>query len=229
VSAEIGRRIAAVRDRIARAARRAGRNADDVLLVAVSKSFSANDCLEAIAHGITDLGENRAQELRDKLASLSERARWHFVGPLQTNKTRLVVGSAALIHSIDRAHVAEAVARRARRLGITQDVLIEVNVSGERQKHGVDPARATALAETAAKLDGVAVRGLMTIPPLPSDPEDSRPFYKQLATLRDEVAERVPDAVELSMGMTRDFEPAVEEGATIVRVGEAIFGPRAVP
>jgi len=225
----LAERLAEVRRRIAEAARAAGREPDDVLLVAISKAFSAGDCLEAVAHGVADLGENRAQELRDKVALIGDRARWHFVGPLQTNKVRLVVGSAVLIHSIDRLEVAEAVARRARSLGITQNVLVEVNVSGDEAKHGVDVSNARALVESVAALDGVAVTGLMTIPPLPAQPEDSRPHYKQLATLRDDVAERVPQAVELSMGMTRDFDVAVQEGATIVRVGEAIFGPRRTP
>jgi pyridoxal phosphate enzyme (YggS family) len=225
----LAERVAEVRGRIAQAARRVGRGPDDVLLVAISKAFPAGDCLEAVAHGVTDLGENRAQELRDKRAILGDRARWHFVGPLQTNKVRLVVGSAVLIHSVDRVGVAEAVARRAGQLGITQDVLIEVNVSREKPKHGVDAAGALALAERVAALDGIAVRGLMTIPPLPEQAEDSRPYYKHLAALRDEVAERIPQAVELSMGMTRDFDVAIEEGATMVRVGEAIFGPRRTP
>lgn len=226
MSGGLAERLAQVRARITEAARAVGRRPDDVLLVAISKAFSAGDCLEAVGHGVTDLGENRAQELRDKLAILGDRARWHFVGPLQTNKVRLVVGSAVLIHSVDRMEVAEAVARRAGRLGITQDVLVEVNVSGEKAKHGVDASSAVALVERAAALDGIAVRGLMTIPPLPTEPEDSRPYFKHLAALREEVGERIPEAVELSMGMTRDFDVAIEEGATIVRVGEAIFGPR---
>jgi pyridoxal phosphate enzyme (YggS family) len=225
----LAERLARVHARIAEAARAVSRRPEDVLLVAISKAFPAGDCLEAVAHGVTDLGENRAQELKDKLAILGDRARWHFVGPLQTNKVRLVVGSAVLIHSIDRPEVAEAVAGRARRRGITQDVLVEVNVSGEKAKHGVDALGAVALVERVAALDGIAVRGLMTIPPLPARPEESRPYFKHLAALRDEVAERVPEAVELSMGMTRDFDVAIEEGATIVRVGEAIFGPRRTP
>jgi pyridoxal phosphate enzyme (YggS family) len=229
MTAGLAERIAQVRARIADAAHAVGRPADDVLLVAISKAFPAGECLEAVAHGVTDLGENRAQELREKHAILGDRARWHFVGPLQTNKVRIVVGSTALIHSVDRLEVAEAVARRAVRLGISQDVLIEVNLSGEKAKHGVDASSAAALVERVAALDGIAVRGLMTIPPLPDKPEDSRPYYKHLAALRDETAELIPEAVELSMGMTRDFDVAIEEGATIVRVGEAIFGPRRTP
>jgi PLP dependent protein len=225
----VAERIGEVRGRIAAAARRAGRDPAEVLLVAVSKSFSAGACLEALSYGITDLGENRAQELRDKMALLEGRGRWHFVGPLQTNKVRVVAGSVVLIHSVDRVTLARAIARRVEQLETMQDVLIEVNVSGEEAKHGVGPRGAIRLAHEAARLDGVSVKGLMTVPPLPTQPEDSRAHYRRLSALRDELSDVVPGATELSMGMTRDFEVAVEEGATIVRVGEAIFGPRDPP
>lgn len=219
-------RLRAVRDRIGEAAVRSGRSASDVTLVAVSKSFSADAVLEAIAAGAVDFGENRAQELREKAAVIGGGARWHFVGHLQSNKVRHVVGTAVLIHSVDRIGVAEQIARRARALGIVQDVLIEVNVSGEGAKHGIDPGRAAALATDVAGLEGVRLRGLMTMPPWPHDPEDSRPYYKELAALRDGIAARIAGATELSMGMTRDFEVAIEEGATLVRVGEGVFGSR---
>jgi pyridoxal phosphate enzyme (YggS family) len=222
----IADRLVAVRSRIAAAARSAGRDPGAVLLVAVSKTWPAEVCIEAIEAGANTLGENRAQEFRDKHSLLHDRATWHFVGHLQTNKVRNVVGAASLIHSVDRIGLAEAIDKRATSLGIVQDVLIEVNVSGESSKHGADPADAEELAAASSELAGVRVGGLMTMPPLSDDPEDSRPFFKELAALRDSVAERVPTAVELSMGMTRDFEVAIGEGATIVRVGEAIFGPR---
>ncbi len=176
--------------------------------------------------GVTDLGENRAQELAQKRAIVDENARWHFVGHLQTNKVRRVAG-VTLIHSVDRFGLGEAIARRAMEMDIVQEVLLEVNVSGEASKHGVAPERMAALAEQLLGLDGLRVRGLMTVPPLPEQPESSRPYFAQLMTLRDQLQRTAPGAMELSMGMTRDFEVAVEEGATIVRVGEAIFGPRA--
>jgi pyridoxal phosphate enzyme (YggS family) len=225
----IAEALASVRTRIADAAARAGRSADEVVLVAVSKTFPHEDVLEAIAAGATDLGENRAQDLRERAAAIGPRARLHFVGHLQRNKVRHVVGIAALIHSVDRVEVADAIAGRAARAEVTQDVLVEVNVSGEASKHGIDPARAVALAREVAARDRIRVRGLMTMPPYPREPEDSRPFYKELARLRDELVEQLPDARALSMGMTRDFEVAIEEGATIVRVGEAIFGSRPAP
>jgi pyridoxal phosphate enzyme (YggS family) len=223
---DIDERVARVRRRIATAARRAGRDPEGITLVAVGKTFPADACKAVLDAGIADLGENRAQELRDKAAVLNRGVRWHFVGHLQTNKVRFVVGTAILIHSVDRYGLAEAVSRRAAAIGVAQDVLIEVNLSGERSKHGVEPARAPALAVEVAALEAIRLRGLMAIPPPPEDPEDSRRFFKQLASLRDDIAVTVPGARELSMGMTRDLDVAVEEGATIVRVGEAIFGPR---
>jgi pyridoxal phosphate enzyme (YggS family) len=223
MNGSIAGRLADVRRRIEAAA------TNEVLLVAISKTWPADVCLEAIEAGAEVLGENRAQEFRDKYAVLTGRARWHFVGHLQTNKVRHVVGAAELIHSVDRFGLAEAIDKRARSLGIVQDVLIEVNVSGEASKNGIEPARAGGLIERIDALPGVAVRGLMTMPPLTPDPEDSRPYFKDLAALRDSIGDRHPDVLHLSMGMTRDFEVAIEEGATIVRVGEAIFGSRRNP
>ena len=216
-------RYARVLDRVAAAARRSGRAPEDVTLVAVSKTWPADVLKDAAGAGVEIFGENRAQELKEKFAVLGDRVRWHFVGPLQSNKVRHVIGVAELVHSVDRYGLAEAIARRARSLGTVQDVLVEVNTGGEATKHGVEPAGAVRLAEEVAALDGIAVRGLMTIPPRTAD---ARPYFRDLAALRDLVASAVPGATELSMGMSADFEVAIEEGATIVRVGEAIFGPR---
>ncbi len=215
-----------VRARVANAAARAGRDPSEITLVAVSKTWPVDVLAEAADAGVAVFGENRAQELKEKHAVLGARVRWHFVGPLQSNKVRAVVGVAELVHSVDRYGLGEAIARRARAVGIVQDVLVEVNVGGEATKHGVEPAGAGRLAEEVAALDGVAVRGLMVIPPPAADPEGTRPYFRDLAALRDLVAGSVPGVRELSMGMSADFEQAIEEGATIVRVGEAIFGPR---
>jgi pyridoxal phosphate enzyme (YggS family) len=217
-----------VRERVAEAATRAGRSPDDVCIVAVSKTFGADVIAEALAAGVTDLGENRAQELKEKRAALGDGARWHFVGHLQSNKVRSVVG-VSLIHSVDRIGIAEAIARRAGSLGMSQDILVEVNVAGERSKQGIDPARAVRLCEDVAALDGVVVRGVMTMPPMPAAPEDSRPYYAQLRDLGQAVQASLPGAGLLSMGTTRDLEVAVAEGATHLRVGEAIFGARRTP
>lgn len=219
----IGQRYESVLQRVAEAARRAGRDPSSVTLVAVSKTWPADVLKDAAGAGVEVFGENRAQELKEKHAVLGDRVRWHFVGPLQSNKVRQVAGVAELVHSVDRFGLAEAIGRRARSLGIVQDVLIEVNTGGEATKHGVEPAGALRLAEETAAVEGVAVRGLMTIPPRSGDP---RPYFRDLAALRDLVARSVPGATELSMGMSADFEEAIAEGATIVRVGEAIFGPR---
>lgn len=222
----IDRRWHEVRERVAEAATSARRDPKDICIVAVSKTFGSDALAEAVAAGVTDLGENRAQELKEKRAALGDAVRWHFIGHLQSNKVRAVVGVAALIHSVDRIGIAEAISRRALALGIRQEVLIEVNVAGESTKQGIEPGRALRLCEDASRLEGISVRGLMTMPPLPADPEDSRPYYRELRELGEAVQAAVPEASLLSMGTTRDLEVAVGEGATHVRVGEAIFGPR---
>lgn len=219
-------RLDAVRERIAAACTRTGRDPDAVTLVAVTKTFGAHVVLEAADHGITDVGENRAQELREKAVVVGDRVRWHFIGPLQTNKAKHVVGLAELIHSVDRPALATEIDRRARARGLVQDVLVEVNVAREAAKQGCDPAVAIALARDIDALENVRVRGLMAMAPFTAHPKASRPYFEELRSLRDLLVEEVPGAAHLSMGMTRDFEVAVEEGATIVRVGEAIFGAR---
>lgn len=223
-------RLGRVQERIAAACERAGRDRSDVTLVAVTKTFPPDVVADAIAAGVTDIGENRAQELKEKAAVLGatvgERARWHFIGHLQTNKVRQVVGTAALIHSVDRYGLAEAIARRAHTLGITQEVLVEVNLAGESSKTGIEPQRLRSLLDEIHGLEGLEVRGLMAMPPFADDPEAARPYFRELAELGAQSAGWIPGRVELSMGMTRDFEVAIEEGATLVRVGEAIFGPR---
>ena len=218
-------RLHVVRNNISIAAKGVGRDPADVTLVAISKTFPAERIIELRDEGISDFGENRAQELEAKLLEVSN-VRWHFVGHLQTNKARVVTGAVALIHSIDGIRLAEAVSRRAARLERDQDVLVEVNTSGESTKSGVVPDDAISLARRVDGLPNVAVKGLMTIPQWPEDPEDSRPAYRTMADLGRALGGVVPEATELSMGMSRDYEVAVEEGATIVRVGEALFGPR---
>jgi pyridoxal phosphate enzyme (YggS family) len=225
--ADVRVRYGRVLERVSEAARRAGRDPSEVTVVAIAKTFPAHVVLDAIGQGINVIGESRAQELREKFAVVGEGARWHFVGPLQTNKVRQVVGIAELIHSVDRLGLAEAIARRGMSLGFVQEVLVEVNIARERAKHGADPARAVAFAQEVARLDGLLVRGFMAMAPLSDDPERSRPYFAELAELRDRLAATVEGANHLSMGMSRDFEVGVEEGATLVRVGEAIFGPRA--
>ncbi len=223
---EVGARLAEVRGRIEAAALRSGRSADAVRLVAVSKGQPAERVVDAIDAGTRDLGENRVQELRQKRMVVPGPVRWHFVGHLQTNKVRHVVGSVDLVHSVDRFGLAEAIGLRARSLGVVQEVLVEVNVAREPNKHGVPPEQALGLALEVAGIEGVEVKGLMTMAPLSDDPEKSRSVFAQLRDLGSLLEARLPGAGELSMGMTGDFEVGVEEGATIVRVGTAIFGSR---
>lgn len=222
----IADRYEAVLERVRRAALASGRDPENVKVIAVSKTFGMDAIGEAVSAGVTDLGENRAQELRQKVAVAGDIARWHFIGHLQTNKVRHVVGSVVLIHSVDRFGLAEAIARRALSLGLAQDVLVEVNIARDPDRHGAAPEQALALAAEIAGLEGLAVKGLMGMAPFVDDPEATRPYFAELADLSRMLVARHPDAAALSMGMTRDFEVAISEGATLVRVGEAIFGPR---
>ena len=222
----ISDRVAEVRGRIHRAAVSAGRDPAAIRLIAVSKTWPPEAVRAAAEAGVTDFGENKAQELARKLAVAGHLGAWHFVGALQSNKARSVVGRVVLIHSIDRIEIAEAISRRAGGVGLAQAVLVQVNLAREPAKHGVDPDEAIAFAERVAELDGIDLRGLMTMTPFERDPEASRPWFGKLADLGAELGNRVPGAVELSMGMSRDFEIAIQEGATMVRVGEAVFGDR---
>jgi hypothetical protein len=220
--------LAAVRRRMADAATRAGRDPGDVRLVGVTKGVEPERILAALAgERHVELGENKVQELIAKMRALEDgplRITWHFVGSLQRNKARDVVGAVSLIHSVDSVRLAEAIARRARDRGVVQDVLLEVNTSGEPTKHGFAPDAAAAAATAVAGLEGIALKGLMTIAAQDGDP--ARACFALLRQLRDRIAARHDAVVELSMGMSGDFEAAIAEGATIVRIGTAIFGPR---
>jgi pyridoxal phosphate enzyme (YggS family) len=219
--------LAAIRARIAAAATAAGRRPEDVTLVAVTKEVDAARAGEAIAAGVTDVGENRVQELRNKQAALAgATVRWHMIGTLQRNKVPLVVGNVTLIHSVDSPRLADAIGKRASAEGRTQEVLLQVNAGGEKTKHGVDPADALDAARGLLEMEGLRLRGFMTIAPA-GDARAARHAFRTLRGLRDGLLERAPDASELSMGMSEDFEMAISEGATIVRIGSAIFGARA--
>ncbi len=228
VGADIRASLAMVAERVARAAERAGRRGEDVLIVAVSKTVPVERIRAAIAAGIPALGENRVQEAREKVAALGRAVPWHLIGHLQTNKVKDALGCFDLIHSVDRVPLAEALSARAGREGRPVDVLVQVNVAEEPQKGGLRPGELRPALEAMAGLPGLRLRGLMTLPPLPRDPEESRPHYRELRKLLDAAQGWGvgPGFRELSMGMSGDFEVGVEEGATMVRIGTAIFGPR---
>lgn len=216
--------IRQVRARMAEAARRAGRDPATIGLVAVTKGVGADRIRLAAAAGISCIGESRVQEAMAKAAELADLGlEWHLIGHLQRNKVPQAVGRFSLLHGIDSETLLEAVSRRAAACGIRQRVLLQVNVAGDPAKHGFEPSELAPVLERARALEGIQVEGLMTIPAYHPDPEASRPAFRALRTLRDEVA---PDLEELSMGMTGDFEVAVEEGATLVRIGTGIFGSR---
>lgn len=222
-------RLAAVRDRIEAAARRAGRDPAEVTLLAVSKTFPVEAIREAVAAGVTCFGESRIQEALPKIEALGPGLTWHLVGHLQRNKAARAVGAFALIHSLDSLRLAERLEEIAARRGLVQEVLVEVNVAAERQKHGVAPEQAEALARAAGALPHLAVRGLMGMAPHATDPEAARPHFAALKALAARIAQNGHEGVTmdtLSMGMSGDFEVAVEEGATLVRVGSALFGAR---
>ena len=213
--------------RIESACRRAGRPPSEVTLVAVSKTVPAPRVSALLEAGQTVFGENRVQEALGKMEAVGPPARWHLVGHLQRNKARHAVGVFDLIHSVDDLELAREIDRRAAARGIVQPVLVEVNVAGEASKEGVAPAALPGLLEGMAPFRAISVQGLMAIPPPAEDPEASRPWFRELGRLRDDAARRLGAAVpHLSMGMSDDFEVAIEEGATLVRIGRALFGER---
>ncbi|HAJ38340.1 MAG TPA: YggS family pyridoxal phosphate-dependent enzyme [Chloroflexi bacterium] len=231
-AAEIAANLAEVRRRMAAAAERSGRDPAAVRLVAVSKTYPLADIAAAYVAGQRDFGENRLEELWPKVAAAKVQGldviRWHMIGTLQSRKTRDAVGPLALIHAVDRVKIAQRLSRDAQAAGCVLDVLLEVNVSGEASKHGFTPSEVLAVAAELLALPGIRICGLMTMAPYEAVPEATRPVFRALRQLRDALALRFPagDWRELSMGMTNDFEIAIEEGATIVRIGSAIFGVR---
>jgi pyridoxal phosphate enzyme (YggS family) len=228
----ISNRLADVRVRIDAAARSVGRDPASVRLIAVSKTFPLPLIRDAYAAGQRDFGENRVQEALQKIGSATDlEIRWHLLGHLQTNKARKAAPAFAAIHSVDSAELLLKLDAAAADAGATPELLIQVDLAGEATKHGVPPADVPRLFDAAAGCRAAGVAGLMTLPPFPDTPEDARPYFKRLRELRDGWrAAGVPAAMlrELSMGMSGDFEVAVQEGATMVRVGTAIFGSRHV-
>jgi PLP dependent protein len=231
----IASNLSEIRERMAQAAHRAGRDPAEVALMAVSKTHPASAILEAISAGQTLFGENRVQEFAAKheaLAGHSSNAKFHLIGHLQSNKAARAVELFDAIDSVDSLRLAERLNKEAGQLGRKLDVLIEINIGGEAAKAGVDPAsdELRSLLDAQSRLPNLAIRGLMTVPPYTEDPEGARAFFRRLRQLRDQLRSATGLALpELSMGMSHDFEVAIEEGSTCVRVGTAIFGERIYP
>ena len=218
-----------IRDRIAAAALKAGRDPATVRLVAVSKTQPAEAVAEAARAGQFLFGENYVQEFAAKAADVKEPVEWHFIGSLQSNKVKYIAGLVTLIHSVDRLSLAEEIDRQWGKLGKSCDVLIQVNIAEEATKSGTTSAGLLDLVRSVAGLPHIRVRGLMTMPPFFDDPEGARPYFRELRRLAGEIAAAgIPGLTmaELSMGMSGDFEAAIAEGSTLVRVGTAVFGAR---
>ncbi|OYT71124.1 MAG: YggS family pyridoxal phosphate-dependent enzyme [Chloracidobacterium sp. CP2_5A] len=224
----IAENLAAIRERIAAAVRRAGRRMEQVTLIAVSKNHPATAIQQAAACGALDIGENRVQEALAKIPHTPPTLRWHLIGHLQSNKAKPAVENFHLIHTVDSIPLAQRIDRLAREAGKEQLALLQVKLGDEAAKSGLAPADLPTIYAAVRELPNLRVRGLMTIPPLGPSPEDARPHFRQLRALRNQLLDRFPDdsLPELSMGMSHDFEVAIEEGATLIRVGTAIFGAR---
>lgn len=218
-----------VEARVVAACERAGRKREDVTLIAVSKTKPVEMIREIMECGVVDFGENKVQEMCSKMEVITEPLHWHLIGHLQRNKVKYIVDKAYLIHSVDSVRLAQEIQKEAQKHNVTCNVLVEINIGGEETKSGVPKEEAMGLVKEIAALSNVKVKGLMTIAPPVEQPEDARGYFKEMKAVFEEIkAASIPNVEmkELSMGMTGDFEVAIEEGATMVRVGTAIFGAR---
>jgi pyridoxal phosphate enzyme (YggS family) len=225
----IAQNIAGVQARIDLAAKAAGRSPQDVTLIAVSKTQPISAIQEAYEAGVRDFGENRVQEFLEKYEHLPEDIRWHIIGHLQSNKVKYVVGKVHLIHSVDSFELAQTISKQAVKSGVTQAILLQVNVAREETKFGMSPSETRAITSEIISLPNIAVKGFMTVAPFVTDAEQNRVFFSTLAQLVVDIGKKTTDnecISELSMGMTGDYEVAVMEGATYLRVGTGIFGER---
>lgn len=217
-----------INKKITAAAEKSGRKREDILLLAVSKTVDTERIKEAVELGLVDLGENKPQEINWKYFEI-ENVRWHQIGHLQTNKVKYIIDKVCLIHSVDSMKLAEEINKRAAAKGIVMDVLVEINIAGEEAKHGVPLNEAEPLAVEISSLENVRVKGLMTVAPFVEDPEENRKYFRQMKNLFVDIDKKSYNNIDmeyLSMGMTNDYEIAVEEGANIVRIGTGLFGAR---
>ncbi|MBF0302243.1 MAG: YggS family pyridoxal phosphate-dependent enzyme [Desulfamplus sp.] len=244
---DIKERLLAVKSQIVKAAQRCSRNPDEITLVAVSKKKSADTVIDAIKSGVDILGENYIQEAVDKIEAINQNyfakhennekkiginrdVIWHFIGHLQSNKAKVAVKYFDLIHTVDSLKLAREINRQAEKIGKIQNILIQINISEEETKSGVDADNTIELASSIANLKFISLRGLMGMPPFFDEPERARPYFRRIAQIRDAIKNNNIDGISmehLSMGMSGDFEVAIEEGATMVRIGTSIFGSRA--
>lgn len=226
---QIAKNLAELHKGIEIAAGKVGRNPEEIKLVAVTKTVGLERIKEALEAGVTVVGENRVQEAKSKYDYLPQDIEWHLIGSLQTNKVKQAVSMFNLIHSVDRRPLAEEISKQSLKMDKIMDILIQINISGEESKHGADLAEAEELVRYTAALPGVKVKGLMTIAPFVDDPEETRPVFRGLKRVQEDLKAKNIPGIELdylSMGMTNDFMVAIEEGANIIRVGSGIFGER---
>ncbi|MGI6778057.1 MAG: YggS family pyridoxal phosphate-dependent enzyme [Acetivibrionales bacterium] len=226
---DLRKNIECVRKRIARAAARSGRTPGDIGLIAVSKTVGPKIIEKAIDEGITVLGENRVQELVKKYDTINRECIWHLIGHLQTNKVKYIIDKVKMIHSLDNIGLAKEIQKRAEKAGRMMDVLVQVNVSGEESKFGIDKRLLRDFLREISNYSNLKVKGLMTIAPYAQNPEEVRPVFRELKKLFIDISRKNIDNIDmeyLSMGMSNDFEVAIEEGSNILRIGRAIFGER---
>lgn len=224
----IGENYLSVKERVAAAAQKSGRTGEDIMLIAVSKTKPVSEIKQAVEAGVHILGENKVQEVMAKYDEI-QGVDWHLIGHLQTNKVKYIIDKVKMIHSVDSLKLAQEISKRAVKAGVVMDVLVEVNIGGEESKSGVAPEEAEKLCLDISSLDAVRVRGLMCVAPAVENAEDARIYFRKMNKLFVDIKSKNYDNIDmvyLSMGMTHDFEVAIEEGANIVRVGTAIFGAR---
>jgi len=229
---EIQQNIIEVEQRIATAAKKSGRKREEILLLAVSKTIDVSRIKQAVNCGLKELGENKVQEILEKYDAMGEDVCWHLIGHLQTNKVKYIIDKVKMIHSVDSIKLAEEINKRAKQSNIIMDILVEVNIADEQSKFGISPKETLSFIKSIAFLDNIRIKGLMTVAPFVDNPEENRDCFRRMKQLLVDINAEKIDNVNmdvLSMGMSNDFEVAIEEGATIVRVGTNIFGKRVYP
>ena len=229
---QIAENIAKIHEKMDAAAKRAGRDPKEVQLIVVSKTIDVDRIKEAVACGEVHLGENKVQEIMDKYEPMGPGIHWHLIGHLQTNKVKYIIDKVDMIHSVDRFHLAQEISKRAVQKGVTMDILLEINMAQEESKFGLAADETEDLVRQIAVLPGIRIRGLMTVAPFVEDPQENRPVFRKMKELLVDINAKKIDNVSmdvLSMGMTNDYEVAIEEGATMIRVGTAVFGARVYP